>query len=150
MEVINQNNNAIVSESGRGYTRDNRIKPDITAGGVSATVLKPGGGTGVATGGSVAGAVVAGGCALILQWAIVNKNQPAIYTPQVRSYIIAGSRTRSGDIYPNREWGYGIFDLQGVFDIIKEVYGQKDTSREMNSYDEYSVGNLFVRKPKEI
>lgn len=150
VSYYNQNNNAIVSESGRGYTRDNRIKPDITAGGVSATVLKPGGGTGVATGGSVAGAVVAGGCALILQWAIVNKNQPAIYTPQVRSYIIAGSRTRSGDIYPNREWGYGIFDLQGVFDIIKEVYGQKDTSREMNSYDEYSVGNLFVRKPKEI
>ena len=149
----NQNNNSVVSESGRGYTRDNRIKPDIAAGGVNATVIKPGGGIGLATGGSVAGAVVTGGCALILQWAIVNGNQKAIYTPQVRSYIIAGANTRSGDIYPNREWGYGIFDLQGVFDTISEIYEEKSRSIKVESndiYDEYNIGNFFIRKPKEI
>lgn len=149
----NQNNNSVVSESGRGYTRDNRIKPDIAAGGVNATVIKPGGGIGLATGGSVAGAVVTGGCALILQWAIVNGNQQAIYTPQVRSYIIAGANTRSGDIYPNREWGYGTFDLQGIFDTISEVYEEKSRSIKVESndrYEEYNIGSLFVRKPKDI
>ena len=149
----NQNNNSVVSESGRGYTRDNRIKPDIAAGGVNATVIKPGGGIGLATGGSVAGAVVTGGCALILQWAIVNRNQQAIYTPQVKSYIIAGANTRGGDIYPNREWGYGTFDLQGVFDTISEIYEEKIRNIKVESndiYDEYNIGNFFIRKPKEI
>ena len=148
VSYYNQNNNSVVSESGRGYTRDNRIKPDIAAGGINATVIKPGGGTGLASGGSVAGAVVTGGCALILQWAIVNKNQEAIYTPQVRTYIIAGAKTRRGDIYPNKEWGYGTFSLQGVFDTIKEIYEEKDSSRKVEDYDEYKVGNLFIRKPK--
>lgn len=149
----NQNNNSVVSESGRGYTRDNRIKPDIAAGGVNATIIKPGGGTGVATGGSVAGAVVTGGCALILQWAIVDKNQESIYTPEVKSYIISGADTRAGDIYPNREWGYGMFNLQGVFDTIREIYEEKSRNGKVESddnYEEYDVGNLFVRKPKEI
>ena len=148
VSYYNQNNNSVVSESGRGYTRDNRIKPDIAAGGINATVIKPGGGTGLASGGSVAGAVVTGGCALILQWAIVNKNQEAIYTPQVRTYIIAGAKTRRGDIYPNKEWGYGTFSLQGVFDTIKDIYEEKDSSRKVEDYDEYKVGNLFIRKPK--
>lgn len=153
VSYYNQNNNSVVSESGRGYTRDNRIKPDIAAGGINATVIKPGGGTGLATGGSVAGAVVAGGCALILQWAVVNKNQQAIYTPQVRAYIIAGANTRSGDIYPNREWGYGTFNLQGIFHTISEVYEEKTRTNKVESndrYEEYNIGNLFVRKPKEI
>lgn len=148
VSYYNQNNNSVVSGSGRGYTRDNRIKPDIAAGGVNATIIKPGGGIGVANGGSVAGAVVTGGCALILQWAIVNKNQESIYTPQIKTYIIAGAKTRSGDIYPNREWGYGTFNLEGVFDTIKEIYEEKDVTREEGNYDEYSVGNLFVRRPK--
>lgn len=149
----NQNNNSVVSESGRGYTRDNRIKPDIAAGGVNATIIKPGGGTGLATGGSVAGAVVAGGCALILQWAIVNKNQQSIYTSQVKSYIIAGSNKRNGDIYPNREWGYGTFNLQGIFDNISEIYEDKNRNIKFDSndrYEEYNIGDLFIRKPKEI
>ena len=153
ISYYNQNNNSVVSESGRGYTRDNRIKPDIAAGGVNATIIKPGGGIGVATGGSVAGAVVTGGCALILQWAIVDKNQESIYTPEVKSYIISGAETRPGDIYPNREWGYGMFNLKGVFDTIREVYKEKSRKGKIESnhnYEEYDVGKLFVRKPKEI
>ena len=146
----NQNNDSIVSSSGRGYTRDNRIKPDIAAGGVNATVVKPNGGKGTATGASIAGAVVAGGCALILQWAIVNKNDLELYLPQVRSYIIAGAKTREGDIYPNREWGYGIFNLQGVFNTIRDVYEAKESNGRLQDYDEYSVGKLFVRKPREL
>lgn len=153
ISYYNQNNNSVVSESGRGYTRDNRIKPDIAAGGVNATIIKPGGGIGVATGGSIAGAVVTGGCALILQWAIVDKNQESIYTPEVKSYIISGAETRPGDIYPNREWGYGMFNLKGVFDTIREVYKEKSRKGKIESnhnYEEYNVGKLFVRKPKEI
>ena len=143
----NQNNNSVVGESGRGYTRDGRIKPEIAAGGVNALVARPGGGTTTITGASVGGAVVAGGCALILQWAIVDGNDPTLYSNQIKSYIISGANGRQGDIYPNRDWGYGMFDLEKVFDVIRDVYSPKFDNQ--SRYDEYNVGSLFVRKPKE-
>lgn len=142
----NQNNNSVVGESGRGYTRDGRVKPDIAAGGVSATVAKPGGGTTVITGTSVAGAVVAGGCTLILQWAIADGNDPTLYSNQIQSYIISGADGRKGDMYPNKEWGYGMFNLKKVFDVIRDVYSPRFPSE--SRYDEYNIGDLFVRRPK--
>lgn len=143
----NQNNNSVVGESGRGYTRDGRIKPEIAAGGINASVTKPGGGIASISGASVAGAVVAGGCALILQWAIVDGNDPTLYANQIRSYIISGATGRVGDIYPNREWGYGMFDLEKVFNVIRDVYSPKFATN-INRYDEYRVEDLFIRRPK--
>ena len=140
----NQEDNSIISESGRGYTRYGMIKPDIAAGGFNAIVTNPGGGTAVISGASVAGAVVAGGCALILQWAVVDKNYPDIYAAQIKTYIISGAKGRPGDVYPNKEWGYGMFDMQGVFDRIRETYNP----RSNEGYDEYTVNNLFIRIPK--
>ena len=140
----NQDDNSVISESGRGYTRYWMIKPDIAAGGFNAIVTNPGGGTAVISGSSVAGAVVAGCCALILQWAVVDKNYPDIYAAQIKSYIISGAKGRPGDVYPNKEWGYGMFDMQGVFDRIRETY----SPRSDEDYEEYRVNNLFIRMPK--
>lgn len=146
VSYYNQNNNAILSESSRGYTRDDRIKPDIAAGGSRALVTNPGGTTSLMTGSSVAGAVVSGCCALILQWAVTDGNYPDIYSTQIRSYIISGAKGRPGDVYPNRDWGYGMFDLQGIFDRIRETY----TPRSDVGFQEYSVNNLFIRKPTDL
>ena len=140
----NQDDNSVISESGRGYTRYGMIKPDIAAGGFNAIVTNPGGGTAVISGSSVAGAVVAGCCALILQWAVVDKNYPDIYAAQIKTYIISGAKGRPGDVYPNKEWGYGMFDMQGVFDRIRETYNP----RSDEDYEEYRVNNLFIRIPK--
>lgn len=142
----NQNNNSIVSESSNGYTRYGSIKPDIVAGGSNALVTIPGGATSVMSGSSVAGAVVAGCCALILQWAVTDGNYPGIYSSQIKTYIISGAKTRPGDIYPNRQWGYGMFDLQGVFDCIQQTY----TPRINTDFEEYRVKNLFIRKPRDL
>ena len=46
------------------------------------------------SGSSVAGAVVAGCCALILQWAVTDGNYPGIYSSQIKTYIISGAKTR--------------------------------------------------------
>ena len=143
----NQNNNSVVGESGRGYTRDGRVKPEIAAGGINAVVARPGGGSTTISGSSVAGAVVAGGCALILQWAITDGNDPTLYANQIRSYIISGASGRPGDVYPNVEWGYGMFDLEKVFNVIRDVYSPKFTSNQ-SRYDEYNVEELFIRRPK--
>lgn len=137
----NQNNNATVGKSGRGYTRDERIKPDIAAGGINALVLAPGGGTRRASGSSVAGAVVTGCCAQLLQWGIVDGNDPTMYSVKIKTYLTRGAGKREGDIYPNREWGYGTIDMQGVFNNIRaRVY-------RSNMYDEFYIGDLFIRKP---
>lgn len=114
-----QNNNAIVAESGRGYTRDNRIKPDIAAGGVNAVTTSPGGALSTVTGGSVAGAVVASACALIFQWGIVEGRDPRIYAPKMKTYLIRGTNKREGDTYPNPILGYGTLDLKAVFENIR-------------------------------
>ena len=93
----NQNNGAIVSESGRGYTMKDYIQPIITAGGINAITTKPGGGTITMSGASVAGAILAGCCALIIQWAVVDGNDPQMYATKLQAYIIRGARKREGD-----------------------------------------------------
>lgn len=127
----NQNNNATVGQSGRGFTRDGRIKPDIAAGGINALVTTPGGGTKVVSGSSVGAAVTTGCCALLLQWGIVDGNDPNLYSTEVRSYLIRGATMRVGDIYPNEQWGYGALNMKGVFDSIREnLIGGVEKTRE--------------------
>ncbi|WP_459832792.1 S8 family serine peptidase [Clostridium carnis] len=143
----NQNNNSTVGQSGRGFTRDNRVKPDIAAGGINALVIKPGGGTAVASGSSVATAILAGCCALILQWGMIDKNDESLYATKIRTYIIGGARMRAGDRYPNKEWGYGILDIKGVFDAIR---GSLFRNKENSLYDEFEFNGLFIRKPTDL
>lgn len=144
----NQNNNATVGQSGRGFTRDGRVKPDIAAGGINAIVTMPGGGTRVVSGSSVATAITAGCCALIMQWGAVDGNDPNLYATEIRTYLIRGTNMRVGDIYPNEQWGYGAIDMKGVFDSIREnLTGGVSQTRDN---EEYSVGNLFVSKPTDI
>ena len=157
-----------MAESGRGYTIDGRVKPDIAAGGVDAIVTKPGGGTTVATGSSIGSSVLAGCCCLILQWAIVEKNDIEINVNKMIAYIIRGAKTREGDTYPNKDWGYGMLDLEGVFnalrkrnyeknndlyleDTVEEIkyltYSDLNKLRNGNSIIEFNIGNLFYRIP---
>ena len=144
----NQNNNATVGQSGRGFTRDGRVKPDIAAGGINAVVTMPGGGTRVVSGSSVATAITACCCALIMQWGAVDGNDPNLYATEIRTYLIRGTNMRVGDIYPNEQWGYGAIDMKGVFDSIREnLTGGVSQTRDN---EEYSVGNLFVSKPTDI
>ncbi|MDU1312544.1 S8 family peptidase [Clostridium septicum] len=141
-----QNNNGVISQSGRGFTRDGRIKPDIAGGGQNAIVAKPGGGTAVMSGGSVAGAVLAGTCVIMLQWGIVDKNDPRMYANKLRGYIVRGAKLRSGDQYPNENWGYGMLDIPGIFSAIRST----NLQARGNHYDEYDVGKLFISKPFDL
>ncbi|MBE6072290.1 MAG: peptidase S8 [Clostridium butyricum] len=159
----NQEQNTIMVESGRGYTIDGRVKPDIAAGGFNAIVIKPGGDTSVATGSSVGSSVLAGCCALILQWAVINKNDIDINVNKMIAYIIRGAKAREGDIYPNKEWGFGMLDVDGIFnslrsksdkkcndmyvdDEIKYVnYAELNKLRNENEIIEFYIGNLYCR-----
>lgn len=78
---------------------------------------------------------------MILEWAIVNGNNPNIYVDDILAYIIRGAKTRTGDEYPNEYWGYGMVNVDYIFEAIRGNY------RALNGYKEYFVNNLFVRIP---
>ena len=55
---------------------------------------------------------------MLCQWAVVDENDPQMYSVKLQSYIIRGARKRDGDTYPNRQWGYGILDMQEIFNSL--------------------------------
>ncbi len=111
----NQNNDNIVNSSGISSLFDIVNIVDIAAGGVNVHAIGPNNTTVIVNGTSISAAVVAGSCALLLQWGIVNGNDPNLYSQSLRYYLTGGTRKRSGDIYPNPQWGYGILDMIKVF-----------------------------------
>lgn len=116
LSAYNDENNSFYIGSGRGYTRNNRIKPDLSAPGVNVSTVN-----GEVTGSSVAAAIAAGGAAQFMQWAVVERNRPFVNSADVRNYFIRGAVREADITYPNRQWGYGRFNLQGTFDSIAGI-----------------------------
>ncbi|WP_105615639.1 S8 family peptidase [Vallitalea okinawensis] len=110
--------NSIYLPSGRGYTRDNRIKPDLVAPGVDVLGPYPNNQYISMSGTSVASAIAAGASALLLEWGIIKENDTTMNTTSTKTYLARGAKRRAGIRYPNREWGYGELDLFNVFRII--------------------------------
>lgn len=115
----NQDSNTIVSESGRGYSRNLLVQPMIAAGGVNALTINNKGEKVLVSGGSVGAAIVSGCCAMLFQWGIVYNNDPTLYVSKLQTYLMRGASTREGDMYPNEEWGYGTIDMVKVFDSLR-------------------------------
>jgi subtilisin family serine protease len=155
--------NSIVAASGKGFNTNGLVNPDVATLGVNILTTQPLGGVTTLSGSSAATAVVAGGCALLLQWGIVYGNDPTMYSKKIRSYLMYGAFRSELFRYPSREIGYGNFDLLGTFNIISRSYRSEKiiknvkNSIEKNSYYdgdhdnciEYYINNLFIRIPKE-
>ena len=109
-------NGSIAAASGRGYARDNYVVPDIAAPGVN--VSTP---FGNRSGTSVAAAITAGGCAQLMEWAVVNRNDILVNSVNVKNYLIRGAERDSFMEYPNREWGYGRLDIAGIFEFLAGI-----------------------------
>lgn len=113
--AYNQNNNTILSYSGISLLDDYIDKIDVAAGGVNALTTAPNNQTAVVNGTSVSAAVLAGACAMLFQWGIVEGNYPNIYSQTLKTYISRGVVQRSGDSYPNPQWGYGMLNILKIF-----------------------------------
>ncbi|HBR31864.1 MAG TPA: peptidase, partial [Clostridiales bacterium] len=112
--AYNPIDNSIYAFSSWGPTRLPIAAPDLTAPGVGVSGIYPGG-TGTMDGTSVATAIATGAAALMLQWGIVNRNDIAMSTFQIRAYFIRGASRTQGFLYPNSQWGFGRLNLMQTF-----------------------------------
>lgn len=106
--------------SGRGYTRvTNLVKPDLVAPGVNITTTAVGGGYTSATGTSFATPFVTGSSALLMEYGIIQRNDPFLYGEKLKAYLIAGTRPLSFENeYPNPRVGYGALCLWNSFLLL--------------------------------
>lgn len=116
----NGTDNSVDINSGRGYTRNGRIKPELAVPGVAVTGVLPGNRYAVRTGSSVSVAIAAGAAALLLEWIFYRTGQRPD-TVQIKNLFILGAKQRMNMEYPNREWGYGTLDLFNVLQQIREI-----------------------------
>lgn len=116
VSTYDANNNSFYIDSGRGYSRTGVIRPDFAAPGVD--IPTP---SGDRSGSSLAAAMTAGAVAQFLQWAVVERNNQFAESREIKSYLIRGAARTIDTTYPNREWGYGRLNMQGVFETISEA-----------------------------
>ena len=118
--AYNGSTGSLYLRSSWGPTRAPYQAPDLVAPGVNVGGVYPSG-YGTMDGTSVSCAITAGACALLLQWGIVEGNDVAMSTYQVKAYLIRGC-TRSENIkYPNPQWGYGRLNLMQTFNLMRQV-----------------------------
>lgn len=117
--TYNSYDNSIYQNSGRGFGREGKIKPDLAAPGVNITIAgnRLGQTPLIAsyTGASLAAALTAGAAAQFMQWAVIDKNAPYIRSQELKNYFIRGARRESTVTYPSQVWGYGRLDLYNTF-----------------------------------
>ncbi len=117
----NGSNNSIAIQSGRGYTRGERIKPDFAAPGVNVTGLSTRNQFVTRTGSSIATGITAGAAALIMEWVVYRLQQKTIDSTQIRNLLVLGTEKRANEIYPNRTWGYGTLDVYNTLENIRQI-----------------------------
>lgn len=114
----------IASFSGRGYPvgggECNGVKPDLAAPGVDIVSCAPGGGYTTKTGTSMATPFVTGSAALLMQWGIVEGNDPYLYGERLKSYLIRGAKQFFGlPEVPNPYVGWGTVCVEESYRLLQ-------------------------------
>lgn len=115
---------SITSFSGRGYPRgktgNGGIKPDLAAPGVEIVSCAPGGGYTTKTGTSMATPFVTGCGALLMQWGIVEGNDPYLYGERLKSFLIRGAEGLTGfPEVPNPYIGWGTVCVEKSYRLLQ-------------------------------
>lgn len=89
------------------------IKPDLVAPGVDIVTTAVGGAYETFTGTSFAVPFVSGSAALLMEWGIIQGNDPYLYGEKVKAYLQRGARVLRGyEVVPNAATGWGTLCLR--------------------------------------
>ena len=117
----NGDDNSIAIQSGRGYTRGERVKPDFAAPGVNVIGAASNNRFVERSGSSVATGIAAGAAALMMEWVVYGLQQKTIDSTQIRNLLVLGTEKTPSQIYPNREWGYGRLNVYNTFETVRRI-----------------------------
>ncbi len=117
----NAKDNGVDIHSGRGYTRNDMIKPDFAAPGTTVTGAGRDGRFTERTGSSGAVGITAGAAALLMEWLLDQPGTVGVNSIQIRNILVLGTGQRDFMDYPNREWGYGTLNLYQSLDRLRQL-----------------------------
>lgn len=117
--AYNASNNSLYVASSWGPTRQPMMSPDFAAPGVDVQGIYPDG-VGSMSGTSVAASITAALSAILLQWGIVEGNEPSMNGPRVRTLLITGCERDRNLEYPNVYWGYGKVNVFNALDSLRQ------------------------------
>jgi subtilisin family serine protease len=113
--AYNPRTGTLYANSSRGYTRLNKVKPELAAPGVNYIAPALDGSYRSFSGTSVASAHTAGIVALLLEYGVVRGNIPNLSTTPIKNYLIRGANRSGTMVFPNRDWGFGSIDIFNMF-----------------------------------
>lgn len=116
ISAYNSHADSWYAPSGRGYTRNGFIKPELSAPGVRVPTV-----FGEESGSSLAAALAAGCVAQFLEWAVVDGNAFSVDSRGTKSFLIQGASRPGNIIYPDRRWGYGRINISGTFETLARI-----------------------------
>ncbi|MCL2172009.1 MAG: S8 family serine peptidase, partial [Defluviitaleaceae bacterium] len=97
-------------------------KPDIVAPGVNVLSAKAGGGYDSFSGTSIAAPFAAGAAAALMEWAIVQGNDPDLYGQRLKAFLRLGAKRDPARQYPNNIWGYGTLCFANTLSYLQESH----------------------------
>ena len=104
------------SFSGQGFSNTMYTKPDLCAPAVNILSTAPGGGYTIQTGTSMASPFVAGAAALLMQYGIIQGNDPFLYGEKLKAYLWKSARALPAfSEYPNEKIGWGALCVKNTF-----------------------------------
>ncbi len=116
--AYNPSTNSLYVASSWGPTRQPMMSPDFVAPGVDIQGIYPSG-VGSMSGTSVSASITAALSAILLQWGVVEGNEPNMNSARVRSLLITGSERDRNMEYPNVSWGYGKVNVFNALDTLR-------------------------------
>ncbi len=107
--------NSLYIQSGRGFTVNSVIKPDLCAPAVQVQGVGVRGNYVMGSGTSVAAAVTAGACAQLMEWGVFRQESLSLNSVEIGNVLIRGCDRNRDMVYPNTAWGFGRLNAYQAF-----------------------------------